>query len=294
MKPLLWVALSIVTLPQRIAAQGAAGVEKQTVSEPSISDLRRDAESGNPEAQYKLGLHYLDASDVSRDDTEGLKWLRKSAEAGHPLSQVTLGLIYREGSHGTAENSAESVKWLRKAAEAGDAHGQSELGFMYERGEGVTKDTAEAVRLYTLAANQNLPVAQFDLAYMYENGYGVPADAGEVVILYEKAAISIPTARTNLAVLFSDGKSVPRDSIRAYMWGLLAVSAEFNRMMSKEPDHPDSRFGHSLLLLEKISKEMSKHAKKPGRIQATEWINSHASQLGKEPHFFPFAISGLK
>ncbi len=294
MKPLLWVALSIVILPQRIAAQGAAGVEKQTVSEPSISDLRRDAESGNPEAQYKLGLHYLDASDVSRDDTEGLKWLRKSAEAGHPLSQVTLGLIYREGSHGTAENSAESVKWLRKAAEAGDAHGQSELGFMYERGEGVTKDAAEAARLYSLAADQGLSIAQFDLGYMYEKGYGVPADPERAIKLYEKAAIRVPTARTNLAVLYADGKSVPSDSLKAYMWGLLAVSAEFNRMMSEKPQDLDSRLGRALLLLERISKGMSKKVKNLGRTHATEWINSHSDQLGDEPRYFPLATSGLK
>src|SRR5260370_29128437 len=136
---------------------------------------------------------------------------------------------------------------------------------MYERGEGMTKDTAEAVRLYTLAASQGLPIAQFDLGYMYENGQGVPSNPGEAITIYEKAVVSVPTARTNLALLYSDGKSVPRDSVKAYMWGLLAVSAEFNRMMSEGPEHPDSRFGHALLRLERIAKGMSKGAKKEGR-----------------------------
>jgi TPR repeat protein len=163
---------------------------------------------------------------------------------------------------------------------------------MYEGGDGVTKDAAEAVRLYSLAADQGLHIAQFDLAYMYENGNGVIANTEQAIKLYEKAAWSVPTARFNLAVLYSDGKSVPRDSIKAYMWGVLAASGEFTRNM-EEPRNPDGGFGHALILIEKIANGMSRDAKKEGRSQATEWVNSHANQLGKEPHFFPFMLSGL-
>jgi TPR repeat protein len=292
MKMLLRLMLSFVVFSLGAFAQEPGSPPKPATSAPTIADLQRNAQAGDAAAQYQLALHYFNGHGVSKDDAEGLEWLRKAAEAGHSLAQVSLGLAYRTGYYGIKEDMNEAVKWLRRASDARDAHGQSELGFMYERGDGVTKDAAEAVRLYALAADQGLPIAQFDLAYMYENGSGVSADTERAVKLYEKAAIGVPTARFNLAVLYSDGKSVPRDSIKAYMWGVLAASAEFTRNM-EEPKNPDSRFGHALILLEKIAKGMSKNDKKEGRSQATEWINSHANQLGKEPHFFPFMLSGL-
>jgi hypothetical protein len=289
----LWLAISLVTLPASAVAQTAA-VSREAASEPAIAVLRQEADAGNPEAQYKLALRYLDSTSQLHNDTEGLQWLQRAADAGHALSQVSLGLIYRSGDHGVKQDFLEAVKWLRKASEAGDPHGQSELGFMYERGEGLPKDEAEAARLYWLAADQGLPIALFDLGFMYEEGRGVPADAERAVKLYEKAASRVPTARNNFAVIYFQGKSVSRDPLKAYEWGLLTISAEYNRILAGRADLPDKRLGHALLLLKDIAKGMSKEQKSKGRSLATEWINSHASELGDEPSHFQTAISTLK
>jgi TPR repeat protein len=80
-----WLAISLVTLPASAVAQTAA-VNKEAPSEPAISVLRQEADAGNPEAQYKLALRYLDSTSQLHNDTEGLQWLRRAADAGHAFS----------------------------------------------------------------------------------------------------------------------------------------------------------------------------------------------------------------
>jgi Sel1 repeat-containing protein len=168
---------------------------------------------------------------------------------------------------------------------------------MYELGEGVAQDSAEAVRWYARAADQALPVAQFDLAYMYATGKGVPADAERAVRLYEPSAVSVPVARFNLASLYLAGSGrVGKDPIIAYKWGLLAVSAEFQRILHDPTVTKDkeARLGHAILLVQHISKNLSKKDKKTGRRLAEEWLNANAAHLGAEPQDFAEAIRDLK
>ena len=289
MKLTFGIALSFALLSFSLTPTPA----KQSASGPS-DGLMRDAQAGNPDSQYKLALRYFEGKGVTRDDQEGLIWLTKAAQAGHAVSQVSLGLAYREGLYGVARDAATALQWIRKSAEAGDAHGQSELGFMYEKAIGVQTNEVEAVRLYTLAADQGLPIAQFDLAYMYANGKGAPPNPEQAIRLYEKAAVSIPTARSNLANLYFEGKGISPDSIKAYQWGLLAVSAQFERILTEDPPVTDNRLGHCLLNVKQIAKGMSKRDKNEGRDLATQWIKSHAAQLGHEPEHFSGAIAGLK
>lgn len=48
-----------------------------------IPELQQKAETGDPEAQYRLGIHYYDGSGVSEDKKVALEWLRRAAAQGH-------------------------------------------------------------------------------------------------------------------------------------------------------------------------------------------------------------------
>ena len=80
--------------------------------------IRKAAELGDSEAQYKLGLMYLDGQGVKKDETEAVRWLRKAAEQGQPDAQLRLGWMYKKGQ-GVVKDETEAVKWVRKAAEQG-------------------------------------------------------------------------------------------------------------------------------------------------------------------------------
>lgn len=79
---------------------------------------QENAEKGNSDAQYKLGLLYLSGNGALQDFTEAAKWLKLAAEQGHASAQYELGLIYRTG-YGLATDQVQSYMWLNLAAAAG-------------------------------------------------------------------------------------------------------------------------------------------------------------------------------
>jgi TPR repeat protein len=60
-------------------------------------DTRHAAEKGDPNAQLKLGLMYLNGEGVAQNNFEAAKWVRKSAEQGNAEAQFYLGLGYATG-----------------------------------------------------------------------------------------------------------------------------------------------------------------------------------------------------
>ena len=63
----------------------------------TVQLYQESAESGNADAQYKLGLLYLTGNGALQDFVEAAKWLKLAAEQGYALAQYELGLIYRTG-----------------------------------------------------------------------------------------------------------------------------------------------------------------------------------------------------
>jgi TPR repeat protein len=86
----------------------------------ALREWRPLAQQGDAEAQYSLGVLYLEgrgvAQGIPRDDAEGVKWLRKAADQGHATAQKYLGDLYEEGV-GVAKNLAEAHRWFAKAVE---------------------------------------------------------------------------------------------------------------------------------------------------------------------------------
>ena len=148
---------------QNVAKQGSEDAKKALrrlsrwkpgKGEDKLTQLKRDAENGDAEAQYQLGFNYFHGYDgVKEDHEEAVKWYRKAAEQGHVDAQILLASCYSKGE-GVSLNHAEAAKWWRKAAEQGDADAQLVIGGMYEIGEGVPKDEAEAIKWYRKSAAQ--------------------------------------------------------------------------------------------------------------------------------------------
>lgn len=88
-------------------------------------------------------------ADNVRRDTEKV---RRDAETGNAEAQFWLGFRYNFPGRGEEKNVAEAVKWYRKSAEQGYASAQIYLGNCYRSGTGVKKDYVEAYAWYELAA----------------------------------------------------------------------------------------------------------------------------------------------
>ena len=66
------------------------------MTEQQIEEIKRKADAGDAEAQYRLGLIYLTGVDLSKNEEKAKKMFRKAADQEHPGAQYELGLMYYE------------------------------------------------------------------------------------------------------------------------------------------------------------------------------------------------------
>ena len=140
-----------------------------------ISTLTKDAEGGQAQAQYHLGLRYAKGTDVQKDEVIAVTWYRKAAVQGNAPAQRNLGLCYANGT-GVTKDEAQAFTWYRKAAEQGEVEAQRNLGICYAAGAGTSKDIVLAATWYRKSAEQGDASAQWFLGFDYAKGIGVPKD----------------------------------------------------------------------------------------------------------------------
>ena len=208
---------------QKIQELESAGAPP-TPAPPDFDVIRRRAEGGDAEAQYKLGTLYGEEKSVLKDDVKSAIWVRKAAEQGFTAAEASLADMYfigigvprepaqvltwtrRAAKHGNAESqralsnfyflgwmglskdNAQGIVWLRKAAEQGDAEAQYKLGLVYQLGQKTPKDDPQAIKWYQKAAEQGNTAAQYELGRRYETGQGVPQDNYKALAWLRRAA----------------------------------------------------------------------------------------------------------
>ena len=189
----------------------------------AITEIRRQAEQGDADAQFNLGVMYDTGEGVPQDYGEALRWYRLAADQDHASAQVSLGFMYGNGE-GVPQDYGEALRWYRLSANQGYANAQFNIGNMYLNGRGVPQDYGEALRWYRLAADQGHASAQFNLSGMYLNGRGVPQDDGEALRWHRLAADQGHAgAQHRLSLMYGTGRGVPQDYVAAHMWANLAA-----------------------------------------------------------------------
>ena len=213
----------------------------------AVSTVAQKAKDGDAEAQWELGMHYIEGYGVPHNEVEGVKWLRRSAGQGNSMGQFTLGLAYFNGT-GVRKNRTEAINWFRRAAEQGledaieflqaiaeadmlrevaeqgDADAQRELGMRYVFGDGVPQDYSAAVKWFRMAAEQGHTAGQYHLAVCYRRGQGVPQNNVESFKWMRKAAEQgLNSAQSNLGIYYLEGTGVDQDYQEALRWLHLAA-----------------------------------------------------------------------
>ena len=217
-----------------------------------FNKFRKEAESGNADAQFKLGVCYYNGVGVKQDTTEAVRWFCTAAKQGHLQAQFSLGVCRYRG-WGVALDQQEAARWFRKAAEQGHIQAQFHLAVCHYRGWGINRDRQEAIRWLRMAAERgsveakealkkiaaaapsrpSVPavevspqaaapsdaIAQFDLGNLYAKGEGVKQDWGEAVRWFRKAAEQgLAVAQWRLGNCCDDGEGVERDQKEAVRW----------------------------------------------------------------------------
>ena len=111
------------------------------------------AQQGDPEAQYNVGLLYLQGRGVEQNDREALKWFTYAGEQGLADAQYNAGVLFYTGK-GVYPDYNSAIDWWTLAAEQGHANAQNNLAIMYAFAYGTGRDSARALELWTAAAQQ--------------------------------------------------------------------------------------------------------------------------------------------
>lgn len=141
--------------------EGLTAYEKKDY-QTALMEWRPLADSGNANAQFKLGLMYERGRGVPKNDRLAVDWYRKAAVQGNADAQHNLGYMYDNG-RGVPEDKRLAVEWWRKAAEQGHAYAQGMLGHSYKFGlGGVPRNPVVAYALYNIAAANGSDIAAID------------------------------------------------------------------------------------------------------------------------------------
>ena len=153
MKQILLMLIAVVMVGCGKKEESAPQVEEKLPQSGLVKEQEVDpkvpspATSTKPEPQTKP----KESTEEEIPLTEGDKELIAQAESGDADAQFRVGVRYQAGI-GLAKDAEKAAKWFRKAAEQGDADAQDSLGFMYEYGKGVPEDEVTAYAWYNIAA----------------------------------------------------------------------------------------------------------------------------------------------
>ena len=142
---LAFAALLTVTYTQLAAQDFEEGLAAAQVGDflTALQEWEPLAASGDPRAQFGLGLMYYNGQGLPKDDIQALKWYHLAAEQGHSDAQLNLGAMYRNG-RGAPENFVLAAEWYRIAAKQGHPLAQDNLGVLYYFGHGVSQNNLTA------------------------------------------------------------------------------------------------------------------------------------------------------
>ncbi|MBQ9210683.1 MAG: sel1 repeat family protein [Clostridia bacterium] len=149
-----------------------------------ITELKRLADAGNPEAAEHLGEEYIHGNEVPVDEALALHYSQVAAEAGRPRAMTNMGILALH-----QEKDEEARRWFETATEKGDMKAPRYLGLMYLEGKIPSEEALQAARqAFLTGADRGDITSQYHLGVIYEQGIGVTPDLAEAIRWYRISA----------------------------------------------------------------------------------------------------------
>ncbi len=183
-----------------------------------LKKLRHAADSGDAEAQGKLGTLLAMGEEVPRDVEEALKWLHLAAEQGDLTSLFNLGIIYEQGLGGVPSDMDEAALWYWQAAEMGDTGAKMKLGTMLIKGAGFSPGS-KVIAAIRASADKDMAYAKAFLGKLYLEGTGLEQSDADAETWFRKAAKQGDEgAMFNLGEMLVEGRTIETSEDEAAQW----------------------------------------------------------------------------
>ena len=105
-----------------------------------VQQLRKEAESGDAEAIFKLGALYYEGDIFAKDIEKGMFWLEKAAAAGDVNAVINCSIHWLYEVDDEDKNRIGRL-WGMAASATGNSNGQFNYAVRLQNGDGGLADT---------------------------------------------------------------------------------------------------------------------------------------------------------
>ena len=98
----------------------------------AVTDLEFLANSGEPRAQYDLGLMYDRGDGVQQSDAKAMYWYERAAAQEEARAQYNLGLMYLNGQ-GISADPVKAYYWISLSANRGNVRARDARDYVAEQ-----------------------------------------------------------------------------------------------------------------------------------------------------------------
>jgi TPR repeat protein len=192
--------------------------------EQLLEEQLEQANDGDADAQYGVGIKYLKGQGVKQDRREAMMWFERAAVSGHEGAQDKLSRM---------QDQEKDFKQLLSKAEAGDLKAQYQVGTLYLKGKGVDSNGRKARTWIGKASERGVKKATTRLGILYYKGEGGAKDYKRAFKLFNEVSSDSVLAQYYLGEMYAEGKGVKKDYTTAINWYTKAVEGGYGRAGGK-------------------------------------------------------------
>ena len=209
---------------QAAVMESLAGAWRPETNAPVIWGwLREEAEDGNTEACYLLGMLHIFDEDFGIDVRASIPWLEKASAGGHQEAMFAMAEFNYAGKF-VPTNLVESARLLSLIDPKVLPRAAEDLGLMTLFGEGVPKDVPKGLKLLETAVLNGRAESATILGRIHLFGELVPKDDSKARYWFLKAGEMGDPHGLALAGLVLGGSKAPEDRDRGRQLILAAMS----------------------------------------------------------------------
>ena len=204
--------------------QALLGIWKPEPNTPRIRQwLREEAEGGNTEACYLLGMLYTFDADFGIDIKASIPWLQKASDGGHQEAMFAMAMHHYDGVF-VPTNMVESARLLSLIDPKGLPRSAESLGLMTLFGEGVPRDIPKGLTLLETAVLNGRFQSATILGRIHFAGELVPKDDRKAIHWFLKGGeMGDPHGMTMAGLMIGESKT-PSDRAKGRQLIMTALS----------------------------------------------------------------------
>lgn len=218
----------------------------------STSGILADIREEDVDAQFSIGMRYLNGKGGIKQPEIAAQWLREAARSEHAGAQFELGKMYLNGN-GVEKSDGEAIKWLRKAANWGLPNAKTALNKLLDA------QLVSYIKDYPSGPDIKKPDLQYKIGVFYLSGKGLkknPKKAADWMI--KSARNEYPKAQYKTGIMYKDGVGFNKNLVKAKYWlekatenGITGAGEALHALKNAKQDNSKNSVRLSLTTLEK-------------------------------------------